>query len=84
MNGFSINPNHWYVTGVAFKKMIDYQKDSWKRVRCEEYDKDFTVTGFEDLQDVFAFACNDDSFRNENNEAKFYCEHLITDVTRYL
>jgi hypothetical protein len=76
MNGFSINPNQWYITGIGFRYLQDYQNGSWEKV-YNRYDNEFTITGFEDLQDVFAFAYANKSFRDQHEDAKYYCEYAI-------
>ncbi|MES2733164.1 MAG: hypothetical protein V4714_15560, partial [Bacteroidota bacterium] len=43
----------------------------------DRWDNGFTITGFEALQDVFAFACINESFRDKHTEAQFYCEFAI-------
>jgi hypothetical protein len=78
MNGFSINPNLWYVNGFAFRNIMDYKTGNWKKGKVyDRYDNRFIITGLEDLQDVFAFACEDESFRDKYAEAKFYCQYAI-------
>jgi len=77
MNGFSINPDLWFTTGVAFKKLEDYQTNNWKKERTFWYPSEFIVTGLEGLQDVFAFAYKEDSFRKKTEEAQYYCEYTI-------
>jgi hypothetical protein len=77
MNGFSINPDHWYINPFGFKSLREYQKGVWTKGKVYDADVFFTVTGFEDLQDVFVFACKHGDFRRQNEQAYYYCEYAI-------
>jgi hypothetical protein len=78
MNGFDINPDRWYCdlfayTGDGGLDDLDWLSD-WQSEPFEEY----TVTGLEPLQAVYASK----AFRNPKNEDACYLSSLVV-VTKF-
>lgn len=77
MNGFYINPKHWYLSPFAFKSLHEYQTGVWTKGKVYDPYVFFTVTGFEDMQQVYAFAHQNQFFRDQNEQAYYYCDYAI-------
>ena len=77
MNGFTINYDRWYIDQFSFDK---FSLESWDWL-SDFYDstaKDFTITGFEDIQKAFQDVHENNRF-NEPHIGKAYgvCELLV-------
>lgn len=77
MNGFTINNDRWFIDLFSFE---NYSLTDWDWL-SDFYDstaKDLTITGFEDIQNVFQDVHDNDRFE-ELNILKAYqvCELLV-------
>jgi hypothetical protein len=77
MNGFTINYDRWYIDLFSFEK---YSLEEWDWL-SDFYDStanDMTITGFEEIQNIFQEVHEKDRF-NEPNIDKAYevCEMLV-------
>jgi len=77
MNGFTINPNRWYIDLFSFE---NYNLTDWEWL-SDFYDStanDLTITGFEDIQKVFEDVHTNNRFEEPNiNKAYEVCELLV-------
>lgn len=79
MNGFTINPDLWFVDLFAFDKFggtedYDWLAD-WKQ---ENYASGFIIRGYEDLQAVYKSYVKKEKWKNEvENTGHGICELLI-------
>ena len=88
MNGFTINPDRWFIDLFAFDtdggmEDLDWLAD-WQNGHST-LPNSFTITGFEDLQTKYESKANsyDDQgnstydYSVENRNADVYCQHII-------
>jgi hypothetical protein len=77
MNGFTINYDRWFVDLFAFEK-IDLEGWDWLSDFYDSTAANMTITGFEDIQDVFREVHETNKIR-EHNIMKSYeiCELLV-------
>lgn len=76
MNGFTINPNRWYIELYSFEK---FSLKDWSWLP-DFYDSsyDLTITGFEDIQAVFKDVHENNRFDEPNiDKAYEVCELLV-------
>ncbi len=77
MNGFTINPDRWYIDLFSFE---NYSLTDWEWL-SDFYDStanDLTITGFEDIQKVFEDVHENNRFEEPNiDKAYGVCELLI-------
>jgi len=77
MNGFTINPDRWYIDLFSFK---NYSLTDWEWL-SDFYDStanDLTITGFEDIQKVFENVHTNNRFEEPNiDKAYEVCELLV-------
>ena len=63
MNGFDINPDRWYCDLFAYTSYGGHDDYDWISEWQSEYFDDYTITGLEDLQAVYASgALQEDEF----------------------
>jgi hypothetical protein len=76
MNGFTINWDRWYIELYSFEK---FSPKDWSWLP-DFYDSsyDFTITGFEDIQEAFRKEHESDRFNDSNIEKAYQvCELLV-------
>jgi hypothetical protein len=77
MNGFTINPDRWYIDLFSFE---NYSLTYWEWL-SDFYDSsanDLTITGFEDIQKVFEDVHTNNRFEEPNiDKAYEVCELLV-------
>jgi hypothetical protein len=77
MNGFTINYDRWFIDLFSFERL---ETDDWDWL-SDFYDstsKDFTITGFEEIQTVFQDVHENERFSEPNIEQAYeVCELLV-------
>jgi len=77
MNGFTINPDRWYIDLFSFENYIltDWE---WLSDFYDSTVNDLTITGFEDIQKVFENVHTNNRFEEPNiDKAYEVCELLV-------
>ena len=77
MNGFTINPDRWYIDLFSFENYIltDWE---WLSDFYDSTVNDLTITGFEDIQKVFEDVHTNNRFEETNiDKAYEVCELLV-------
>ncbi|WP_163411608.1 TLD domain-containing protein [Flavobacterium ajazii] len=79
MNGFTINYDLWFLSGFAFSFCNDLDDIDWLADYDYSTDRIFTITGFEDLQNVYKDYMENEKWNDVNLEiACDLCAILIT------
>ena len=76
MNGFTINPDLWFIDLFAFDKYLGLKDLEWVsdwEDQNSTMSDSFIVTGFEDLQKKY----EEDDRTDEEGQASVFCEFLI-------
>ena len=77
MNGFTINNDRWFIDLFSFENfsLTDW---NWLSDFYDSTTNDFTITGFEDIQNVFKDVHDNDRFEELNiDKAYEVCELLV-------
>lgn len=76
MNGFTINPDMWFVTGMSFTFCNDLSDTDWLADYDYYFEMALVIKGYEDLQKTY-----DNFVKNEKwdlEESAEYCAIIIT------
>jgi hypothetical protein len=74
MNGFDINPGRWFCDVLAYKADYGHEDYDWLSEWHSERFEDYTITGLEELQSVYA----SDAFRaKEYRDACRLCSLMV-------
>jgi len=76
MNGFTINPDMWFVTGMSFTFCNDLSDTDWLADYDYFFEMALVIKGYEDLQKTY-----EDFVKNEKwdlEESADYCAIIIT------
>lgn len=78
MNGFSINPDRWFIDLFAYDKYGGVEDEDWLADFYSETSSSMTITGLEDLQAAFeSYFKLDDAEKKRLGDAFDNCELLI-------
>jgi hypothetical protein len=78
MNGFTINPDLWYLDMFAYKKCEGLDDVDWLAYFNFAADSMMTISGFEDLQTVYEDYIENEKYKDEALATAYEaCEYLI-------